>query len=765
MKAQELARIVGGTLHGNATACFSYLGFDSRRVAISAKTCFFAFTSAHNDGHSYVAELAERGVPVFVVAQRQNIPGNAAQIVVDNTADALTALGKWTRDQWGGTLCAVTGSNGKTIVKEWAAQLLQGKGVYRTPSSYNSKIGVPLSLYGLQEAHTIALIEVGIDEAGGMEPMRDLVRPEVGVFTNLGSAHSAGFGSDQEKFKEKWLLFDHCHTVVTSKKWKAYAAELGLRTDHVKAWGPGADIDTTPLQNKVEGWSAHRIENAMNAAALALELGASTADVLDRITRLEPLEMRLQLKKGMGGLELLEDCYSSDLESLYWSLSELKKLAPRRKKMAVLSVLSTDLATQRAQAMVADAGLDRVWWLSSPQDWVAANQELRETDLANTTLLIKGQRKFALEQLVAQLVEREHSTWVNVNLGAVGRNLKRFKSALPSNVQVMAMVKALGYGSGSLEVAAALEAEGIDFLGVAYAQEALNLRARGIAVPILVMNAEPHQFASLAAADCTVELYDWRQVNALKNLTQPIAVHLKVETGMHRLGFAATDLDALATQLKSYTHVTVSGVFSHLSAADMPTEDAFTLEQLASFDNALTTVRKHFPEAIGHVLNTNGAARFAAHAHNLVRLGIGLYGVGQYPNISGLEPAVSWHCRVSQINEVAQGQTVGYARAFIAPKNMKIATLPVGYADGYLRALSNGAGAVAIGGKKCPVVGNVCMDMIMVDVTDVQVSPGDPVELLGPTIGAESLAAMAQTISYEILTRIGARVPRAYIHD
>ncbi|HCP40527.1 MAG TPA: alanine racemase, partial [Cryomorphaceae bacterium] len=506
---------------------------------------------------------------------------------------------------------------------------------------------------------------------------------------------------------------------------------------------------------------------ALSAIGGALLLGASMEELQRRLSLLQPLEMRMQLRGAKDAGYLLEDTYSSDLSSLRWALEELASSSPTSRKWAVLSHLGDSEKTEEAKTLAESYGLDRIWWVEKPEDISEITAIFAGLDLNKTTVLVKGRRAYKLEQFAATLQDQYHSTWAEVNLSAMRRNLQKFKAVLNPPTKVMAMVKAASYGSGTLEVARWLQSLHVDYLGVAFAQEALSLRARGITMPILVLNVDPQQMPLLAAAGTEAELFARHQLDTwLSNKrTEVLKVHLKINTGMNRLGFAPDKVGELLKELATEPSVEVVGVFSHLAAADDPYKDDFTRGQLSTFEHVAEVVKAQYPGAIAHVLNTNGINRFNEASQEMVRLGIGLYGAGSYEAIAPLEEVISWKCKVSQVNDLKPGDHVGYGITFTATEPLRYATLPVGYADGLSRALSGGKGSVFIAGHRCTLLGRVCMDMCMVNVSGLNVKPGDEVEILGPHQSASDLAASAGTISYEVLSGIGPRVPRLYIKD
>ena len=771
LKAIDIALSAGATLHGNAAQNFEAFAFDSRRIHAAISSCFIALKTPHADGHHYIEEAISRGATTIIcndAAQRAEAHPELAFIAHPNPLVVVQSWAKNKRNELRGPLLAITGSTGKTVVKEWLFQLLGTPlEVHRTPGSFNSTLGIALAMSSLKESHAKAIIEVGIDRPGTMEAHAQWLQPALGIFTNLGNAHSEHFSNEDAHFTEKWLLFSQCERIATHRKWWDKAQSLGLPTPPALLWGPGEELDPDVL-NEVAFTGGYELENAMNALAGAVLLGVPLPEALARLKTVEPLPMRLQEIEAKDGGKLIEDTYSSDLDSLRLALEQLMMQQGASKKWAVLSTLATPKLTAVAQAMVDKMELDRIWWVkdrAEVRDLVTAFEGL---SLRDTTVLIKGQRRFKLEQLAITLRRQHHSTWAEINLGAMRRNLQKFQAKLQPNTLVMAMVKASGYGTGSFEIARALEEMHIDYLGVAFAQEALSLRAQGIQCPILVLNSEAAQLPMLAQSGCEVELFDMHQLKdwlAAPQQEHLLQVHIKVDTGMHRLGFQPSALQELLGVLQSRKDIVVNGIMTHLSASNNSEEDAFTKAQLAQFQSACDEIRRHYPSAKAHALNSYGISLHTQAQHDMVRLGLGLYGLGTYDGIDRLEEVLAWKCTVSQVGVLQPGETLGYSRAFKATEITHYATLTVGYADGLQRSLSLGKGAVYIRGKRCAILGSVCMDMVMVELGDLQIGPGEEAVLIGPEQSAETMAKDAGTISYEILTGLGARIPRLYLQD
>ena len=771
LKAIDIAQTAGATLHGNAAQNFEAFAFDSRRIHAAIPSCFIALVTPNADGHHYIEEAISRGATTIIctdAAERAAAHPELAFIAHTNPLAVVQSWAKRKRDGLRGPLLAITGSTGKTVVKEWLFQLMGTPlDVHRTPGSFNSALGIALAMSGLKESHSKAIIEVGIDRPGTMDAHAQWLRPALGIFTNLGNAHSEHFKDENEHFTEKWLLFSQCERMATHRKWWDKANSLGLPTPPALIWGAGEELDPEVLK-EVAFTGGYALENAMNALAGAVLLGVPLPEALARLKTVEPLPMRLQEIEAKDGGKLIEDTYSSDLDSLRLALEQLMMQQSTSKKWAVLSTLATPELTAAAQAMANKMELDRIWWVKDQAEVREVVTAFEGLSLQDTTVLIKGQRRFKLEELAITLRRQHHSTWAEINLGAMRRNLQKFQAKLEPNTLVMAMVKASGYGTGSFEVARALQEMHIDYLGVAFAQEALSLRARGIQCPILVLNSEAAQLPMLAQAGCEVELFDLHQLKDWLVAPQQeylLQVHIKVDTGMHRLGFSPEAVQKVLEVLQSRKDITVTGIMTHLSASNDPSEDAFTKAQLDQFQTACDHIRRHYPNAKAHALNSYGIARHTEAQHEMVRLGLGLYGLGTYEGIDRLEEVLAWKCTVSQVGVLQPGETLGYSRAFKATTRTHYATLPVGYADGLQRCLSQGKGAVYIRGKRCAILGNVCMDMVMVELTDLQIAPGEEAVLIGPEQSASAMAKDAGTISYEILTGLGARIPRLYLQD
>jgi alanine racemase len=814
----HVATLCGAQLFGPANLEVTSLLTDSRRLIFPEGTLFFALKTASNNGHRYIAELYRQGVRAFVVNPDFKIGpyGDAAFLVCDDVRAVLQNLAAHHRATFNYPVVGITGSNGKTVVKEWLFQLIHGYWrTVRSPRSYNSQIGVPLSLWQLNGAHHVALIEAGISTRTEMARLQKMIRPQIGIFTNLGHAHDQGFNSLEEKAAEKAQLFRDSEKIIFCR-------------DHVLIEQALLKI-TNGDENRLLGWSFSQrpnalfvarsgkdlsiyfteqptlfhlpfgdegsIENCTHALVCAWHLGVPLADLQNAVEQLTPIEMRLQERRGSQGNLLINDFYNSDPESVRIALDLLMQQPHERNKVVVISefegLAEGEMAEQYQHivAMLNTMPLKEVVcvggaWLSyysgllhekhvylSTEELVA---DLPNRNWQNSAILLKGARKFQFETIAEQLQEQVHQTWLEVNLSAMAHNLRYYRTRINPQTKTMAMVKALSYGSGTVEIARWLQYNRVDYLAVAYVDEGVTLRKGGINLPILVMNPDPLAFARMIEFRLEPELYSERIVRQFlkavedeHTLALDYPIHLKVETGMHRLGIEEEDLDRVIGLLQMNQSVKLVSFFSHLAASDNPAHDDFTRQQIASFNTLAARIQSAFDYPIlKHIANTSGVARFAEAQLDMVRLGIGLYGAANSEDEQqNLKIVSQWFTRVSQIKHIARGESVGYSRSFMADEPLTIATLPVGYADGYFRLLGNGVGHVAINGQRAPVVGRVCMDMIMVNVTGLHVAEGDVVEILGENSTALEMATAAQTIPYEIFTHISARVPRVYLTE
>lgn len=805
----DIAKIVNGKLLANqSSTTVEYVLTDSRTVSYAESSCFFALITKQNNGHNYIEEAYNKGVRNFVVSEEVDISlltGCTICLVVD-TLEALQSLAAWWREQFNGKVIGITGSNGKTIIKEWLHQVLYKKFmISRSPKSYNSQIGVPLSVWNIDPAANLAIIEAGISEPGEMFKLETVIKPDIVILSNIGEAHQVNFSSYNQKIKEKLELAKNAELIQIygQKKTVNVLDEINLH-GAIKIWHKHEVIST--IDNKtariliktlglefiIPFTDKASIDNAVHCAFLAKELGLSDKEIHAAMADLEPVAMRLELKEGLNACTLINDAYNSDIEGLRIALDFLNQQAKSANQAKTVILSDFSQIEQEDSAFYNDVirlleekGISQLIGVGERiskygtsfngkchfySDTNSLLAQLSKLSFNNETILIKGARSFFFEKLLPVLEVRSHKTRLEVDLQAIVWNFKQFKKLHRPNTKIMAMVKAFAYGSGSYEVARLLQYHGCDYLAVAVTDEGIALREQGIHLPIMVLSPEIESIDRLIEYNLETEVYDIRQLNSLKrhlstrNVKQ-FKIHIKVDTGMHRLGFDPSNLDLLLELLQSDDTMQVQSVFSHLAGADEEQFDEFTLEQIRLFQDTTNKIETSLGySVIKHILNSAGQERFSEFQFDMCRLGIGLYGVSTQTE-SNLKPVASFKTNILQIREVGLNDTVGYSRKGRLNKEARIATLPVGYADGLDRRLSNGVGYVLINGKKAPYVGNICMDLCMVDVTDISTHIGDEVEIFGylPTI--MEVAQQIGTIPYEVIARIAQRVKRIYISE
>ncbi len=785
---------------------------------------FFALPGQRHDGHRYLADAYRAGVRHFVVCQPVDVSllPEANILKVENSLDALQTLAAWHRAQFHVPVVGITGSNGKTVVKEWLHQLLSPDfHIVRSPKSYNSQVGVPLSVWAMNEQHTLALFEAGISLPGEMERLARVIQPSIGIFTNIGPAHREGFASKMDKVREKMRLFDTAETLIfcaddekialVAQEWAA--EKTGRRAVSWSKAGQSAQFRVSEIQTLPTGSTrillrdaaqaqdvfcfeipfsdAASVENALHCWALLHLLKVSPEDIALRMARLEPVEMRLELKAGLNRSTLINDFYNNDLASLRIALQFASQQTRARRLTLVLSdILQSGDAQQRLYDKVAAAmteqhvarliGIGQAVTALRDKlgpdverhfypDTEAFLENLGQHEFHDEVVLLKGARPFEFERIARRLEQKAHKTVLEVNLTALIHNLNTYNRMLRPGTRTLAMVKASAYGSGSAEVAKLLEFHQVDYLGVAYADEGIELRQAGVNLPILVLNPEPASFDALYRHRLEPEVYSLPLLRELLRFTgreKQLAIHLKLDTGMHRLGFESADIQELGSMLREYPNVQVRSVFSHLAASDAPAHDAFTHRQAAVFSENFDKIRAALGYApLRHIVNTSGIARFPEYHFDMVRLGIGLYGIDNSAPHSSLplRPVNTLKATVSQIKSIQPGDTVGYNRNGPVSQPMRIATISIGYADGLLRLAGSGRYSMLLHGQLAPTIGNVCMDMTMLDVTHIPAArEGDEVIVFGENPPVQDLAACLQTIPYEVFTNISERVKRVY---
>jgi alanine racemase len=767
-----------------------HLLLDSRKAFLPATSLFFALLSSRRNGHDFVGELYQKGVRSFVVSQSvdTSVFADATFIEVPDTLAALQQVAAYHRSRFSIPVIGITGSNGKTIVKEWLFQLLQPDHVIiRSPKSYNSQIGVPLSVWQLRPQHTLAIFEAGISQRGEMEKLAAIIKPTIGIFTNIGDAHSEGFTSQAEKEKEKRSLFSGAVIPRPLEVLATQATALGTK---IKARLTSSLSDSLSIEIPFSDQAS--IQNAVRCWELMLHVGYESSVIADRMRQLTAVDMRLTLKKGINQCVLVNDSYSADISSLQIALDFLIQQSGALQKTVILSdflqqsdndsllyaqvlralqkrgiarLIAIGPRISAAVAALSNADNLSVESFSTTEDFLRSDSRLRFNKEA---ILIKGARSFAFERIVRLLEQQLHETRLEIDLTALLHNLHQYQHHLGAGTRIMAMVKAFAYGSGATEVASLLQFHKVDYLGVAYADEGVALRKAGITIPIMVMNPEEAAFEVLVdhrlePVIYSIELLDrlgtWLQKEAIDGYP----VHVEIDTGLHRLGLDSAQADAWLHQLLQAGGFTIKSIFSHLASSEDAQQDSFTLLQYDRFIHVADTLEKKLGYSVlKHIANSAAAIRHAALRLDMVRLGIGLYGIEMASGLS-LLPVATLRSSIAQLHTLPAGETISYNRRTTLTRPSVIATVRLGYADGYPRALGNGVGQVVVKGQRVPIVGTICMDMFMIDVTDVSdVSVGEEVILFGPSLTVQQVAAWAGTIPYEILTGISSRVKRIY---
>ncbi|HEY8936221.1 MAG TPA: bifunctional UDP-N-acetylmuramoyl-tripeptide:D-alanyl-D-alanine ligase/alanine racemase [Cyclobacteriaceae bacterium] len=784
------------------------LTIDSRKASISEGSLFFAIKGARNDGHDHIQELYNRGVRQFVVERNITfIHHNDVNVLkVKSSIEALQLIAASHRKQFSIPVIGVTGSNGKTIIKEWVYQLLsKDYNCIKNPGSYNSQVGVPLSVWQMQSYHQLGIFEAGISKEGEMENLQRIINPTLGIFTNIGSAHDEGFQNEKSKIREKLTLFKNVTKLIYCIDHVAIHNQIAQTNISTLSWGftgePSIKVklqydSVYSLKYKEQQFEltltirdSASIENTFHCVALLIHLNFNQQQIQERINLLQAIPMRLELKEGINQCYLIDDTYNNDLGGLQISLDFLTNQKHKKNKRLILSDiqqsgLAEEELVKKIALLVNGSNLQHFIGIGasltkfkhfievSGEYFNSTDEFLQNFDfekLQEEIILIKGARAFQFEKIVAQLQRKVHGTVVEIDLDAMVHNLNYFKSRLAHKTKVMAMVKAFAYGSGSSEVASLLQYHNIDYLGVAYADEGIELRKNNIALPIMVMNPSEESFASIQLYNLEPEIYSFKILDSLlKSLNgKSCKIHIKVDTGMHRLGFEENDADKLLSGLLTNPQIHVASIFSHLAGADEAMHDNFSKQQaehFKSFADKLSTGLGYKP--LYHVLNSPGILRLSQYQFDMVRLGIGLYGVDPTANgFNELKPVATLKSIISQIKTIAPGETVGYGRRGKADKATTIATIAIGYADGYNRAFSRGVGEVLINGQRAKVIGNVCMDMTMIDITDIDAKEGDEVIIFGKGLPIQEVAAKVNTIAYEILTNTSDRVKRVFVAE
>ena len=808
----EIAEIINGTLHSGIPVEIMEYSIDSRSVVTPEHTLFFALTGNNHNGHDYIRTLYSDGMRAFVISEFReefNQLTGANFIVVENVLTALQQLAAHHRQHMQAEVIGITGSNGKTVVKEWLYQLLANDHtVYRSPRSYNSQVGVPLSLLGIDPKTEIAIIEAGISQKGEMQHLLQMIQPTIGIFTHLGDAHGENFASKEEKLAEKAQLFTSCQWVIgqTGEALEYIKTRVPSTTSFL-LWGedPQADIHVKTMnitlghrEVQVTFGNKHFIldipfpdiasyENCMSAVSILLLKQYSPDVITSRVQQLSAIAMRMEIKDGINNCTLVNDYYNSDPSSFQLALNILATQDASKERVVILSdFMDTGKAGDDLYPSIAETlrqanislfiGIGK--HLSEHRHDFAANSRFYEDtehflrqeerdNFNNQIILIKGARAFQLEYIAGFLQKQSHSTILEVDLDAMVHNLNHFRSLTDAHIAVM--VKAFSYGSGSREIASLLQYHRVDYLMVAFADEGIELRAAGITIPIAVMNPEREAFDNMIMFNLEPEIYaldileDFNQV-LNKHGIKRFPIHIKLNTGMNRSGFDEQDIPQLLEFFEAERSVYIRSIFSHLAGSDEAKHDEFTLEQIHLFERMTDCIQSQFNYKIWrHILNSAGIERFPQYHFDMVRLGIGLHGISAAN--AQLQAVSSFKTYISSIRDVPEGQSIGYGRKSYTTRPSRIAVIPVGYADGLNRHLSNRVGNVFVKGKRVPIIGNICMDTCMIDITDTDATIGDEVEIFGKHIPVTELAEQLGTIPYEVLTSVSFRVKRVYYKE
>ena len=818
---EKITTLIGARRVGESEAQIGWLLTDSRSLCFPEATLFFALSSARNDGHRYVGDLYRRGVRNFVVShlpQSINDYPDANFLVVMSPLEALQRLAERHRDEFDIPVVGLTGSNGKTMVKEWLYQLLSPSMVVtRSPRSYNSQIGVPLSVWLLDTQSEVALFEAGISQPGEMAALRDIIQPTIGVFTSLGDAHQENFRSLEEKCMEKLQLMLHAATVVYDTddqvvgrclRKSGYAGEkLGWSlTDpraafFVERQESDANGVTVTYRFRDAAGSYHlpfideaSVKCSYACAVVALHLGIDAEQLDERMRLLEPVAMRLEVKEGQRGCTLINDSYNSDVNALDIALDFMARRpdSKGRRHTLILSDIcqsgdNPEALYHKVSELAVKRGVDKLIGVGQTISSQAAAIEVKEkyffndvtqligskvfASLHDEVILIKGARPFGFDQLTELLEQKVHETILEVNLGAVVENLNYYRSFLKPTTKMVCMVKADAYGAGAVEVAKTLQDHRVDYLAVAVADEGVTLRKAGITSNIIIMNPEMTAFKTMSDYDLEPEVYNFRLLEALVKAAEKQGItgwpiHVKLDTGMHRLGFdPEKDIDSLVHRLKHQTALIPRSVFSHFVGADSDDFDEFSAKQFECFERGSKALQAAFDHKIlRHTDNSAGILHFPERQLDMCRLGIGLYGIDSRDNHI-LHTVSTLKTTILQLREVKKEDTVGYSRKGILQRDSRIAAIPIGYADGLNRHLGNGHCYCLVNGKKAPYVGNICMDVAMIDVTDIPCQEGDMVEIFGEQLPVTVLSDALDTIPYEVLTGLSSRVKKIYYQD
>ena len=814
---KKITQILSGQLVGNENAVIKDIIIDSRTFYFSENLLFFAISGKRYNGHQYINELRTKGIKSFVIDKNHeisNLKNDESFIIVKNTLSSLQTFAKHHINNYNNHIVAIVGSNGKTIVKEWLFKLLHEEySIIKSPKSYNSKIGVPLSLLLVNNKYNTAIIEAGISHPGEMEILEKMINPETVILTNIGNAHQENFQSIEQKIHEKLIIAQNAKTLIYCKD-NAVLHNIILTKKNLKTftWSKFEDADLkvtnikkhknhSEISAQTQGYDfifllnytdEASINNALSCLSYIILYGNIKTFNLKRFEKLEQVEMRLEQKKGANNCLLINDTYNSDINSLKIALDLLSGQNKFNKKTVILSDIlqsgiSDEILCQNINKFLINAKINRFIGIGKVlskgkkhfkeiensmfyQTTEEFLKKINSNKFKNEAVLIKGARNFKFEQISKILQEKKYRTVLEINMNALVNNLNYYKSLLPGNTKVMIMVKAFSYGNGGLEIANMLQFQNIDYLGVAIVDEGVELRKNGINTKIIVMNPEPDSFTHMIKYNLEPAIFDLKTLiiyaeTALKNTSKKVPLHVKMDTGMKRIGFCDYEIYDLIFEIKKHENIYVKSVFSHLAGADEVIFDNFTTNQIEAFRSISEEFKANFDYKIDyHILNSSGIERFPEAAFDMVRLGIGLYGFSSN-NQNKLQNVSTLKSKISQIKKVKKGETIGYSRSYKMPDDGKIAIIPIGYADGLSRQLSNGKISFLINDMQAPVVGRICMDLCMVDITNIPAKVNDEVIIFGDKFTADDVAKLLNTISYEIITGISERVKRVYYQE
>ncbi|MDQ1296635.1 MAG: Alr-MurF fusion protein [Bacteroidota bacterium] len=816
--SSDIAKIVNGTLTGNPDLVVSGIITDSRQLSFTEGLAFFAIPGKNHDGHLFINNLYSKGIRIFIterLPERVESYSDAAFITTDNTISALQMLAAYKRRFFKSPVIAVTGSAGKTVVKEWLADILGlTTPVVRSPKSYNSQIGVPLSVLKLDEKFRLAIFEAGISLPGEMERLQKVIDPDIGVITNIGDAHSENFPDLKTKAVEKLKLFVNASLIIYCSDQKVIeqliSGDKKLKSKEIIDWSvenPKASIyvkkeklsdGRTCICMKFKGIETifiipfsdrASVENAITVAAVCLAMNTDPYVIRKGLEGIVSVAMRMEMKTGINDCQLIEDYYNSDPGSLGMALEYLKSQNNRTTTLILSDFVQSGRDENELYGELAGqlkkTGIDKLIGIGpaltrnsylfgknaqfyySTEDFI---HHFIPSEFSNEIILLKGARKYEFEKIGKILEQQVHQTVLEVNLDAIAHNLNEFRRLLDPGTRIMAMVKAFAYGAGPAEIAGLLEYHRVSYLGVAYADEGVELRNAGVTLPVMVMNPDPYASELMIRYNLEPEIYSFMSLEKFSEIASKYGlvhypVQVKIDTGMHRLGFMPDEIGDLTERIRNLESIRIISVFSHFAACEDPALDPFTHRQVEVFLKAVSQIR----EATGysfmrHICNSSGIVRFPQYQFEMVRPGIGIYGAGEFKGLN-LKPSARFRTRISQVKVIPAGEPVGYGCTDVSDKKRVIAILPVGYADGLNRKLGNRNGNLSIKNARVPIIGNICMDMCMADITGIQAGVGDEAEIFGENIRIDELASKCGTIPYEILTSIPGRVKRVFFRE